>query len=297
MKRLFGVTVPMITPIDGKDRIDEAVLRQLTSFLIEKGVDCLYPTGTTGEMFRLSIDERKTVAEIVVNEAAGRVPVFIHIGAMGMEETLELAKHASDIGADGIGAVTPSYFSVNDREMEEYYLSIAKRIPADFPLYLYNIPQCSGNDLKPDVVQRIAGRCPNVVGIKYSYPDMMRTFEYLKINNGDFSVIHGSDFIFHSLLTMGCAGAVSGVAGIYPEPYVEVYKAFKENDQQRAKKYQKIAAAFFTALKGGGNMAYYKTALKRRGIDAGHMRRPQLDLTEQEKVSLEKELDAVEKLG
>ena len=296
MKKLFGVTVPIITPLDANDQLNEPALRQLTHFLIEKGVDCLYPAGTTGEMLRLATAERKKMAEIIVEEAEGRVPVFIHIGAMALKDTLELAEHAYEIGADGIGAVTPCYFSVNDREMEEYYVSIAQAVPEDFPLYLYNIPQCAANDLQPDVIQKIVDRCPNVIGIKYSFADMSRTLAYLAINQGNFEVIHGADYLFHSLLMMGCAGTVSGVAGVYPEPFVEVYKDFKAGDRERAMKYQKIATAFNHALKGGSNMAYFKAALQMRGIDAGYMRKPQLDLGQEEKEALREELAVLEKM-
>ena len=295
MKTLHGVTVAMVSPFDAADQVDELALRKLTNFLIEKQVDCLYPLGTTGEMFRLSPSERKRMAEVVVEEANRRLPVFIHVGAMRMDETLELARHAHQIGADGIGAVTPSYFGVNDREMEEYYVAISKAVPKNFPVYVYNIPQLSANDLKPAVIERILARCPNVIGLKYSYADMARTLEYLRIKEGKFAVIHGADHLFHSLLVMGCAGTVSGIAGVYPEPFVEVYKAFKEEDQQRAMKYQGIAARLGKILKGGSNMAYFKEALRRRGIDVGHMRKPQLDLTATEKTQLGKELEQIEK--
>jgi 4-hydroxy-tetrahydrodipicolinate synthase len=285
----------MVSPIDASDHVDEMALRTLTNFLIEKKVDCLYPAGTTGEMFRLSLPERKRVAEVVVREANHQVPVYIHVGAMRMDDTLELARHAHDIGADGIGAVTPSYFGVNDREMEEYYVTIANAVPEHFPVYLYNIPQLSANDLKPPVIEQVIARCPNVIGLKYSYADMARTLEYLRIKPGKFAVIHGADHLFLPLLVMGCAGTVSGVAGVYPEPFVEVYKAFKEEDQRRAIKYQGIATRLSKVLKGGSNMAYYKEALRRRGIDVGHMRKPQLDLTATEKSDLGKELEEVER--
>lgn len=290
MKKLEGVTVAMITPLNAKGNIEENVLRELVNFLIEKRVDCLYPLGTTGEMYRLSTSERKQVAEIVVEEADNRVPVFIHVGAMRMNDILSLAKHAHSIGADGIGAVTPSYFNVNNREMEEYYIKIAESVPENFPVYLYNIPQCSGNDLKPGVIERIKARSSNVIGIKYSYPDILRTKEYLNINNGSFSVLHGTDKLFYSLLAMGCEGTVSGVACVYPEPYVSIYEAFKNNNRAKALKMQKLANKFNEVLKGGTNMAYFKEALKMRGIDAGFMRRPQLELTETEKNKLKKEL-------
>lgn len=282
MKKLYGVTVAMITPMDENGRIMEESIRKHVDFLIDKGVNCLYPLGTTGEMYLLTVEERKKVAETVVDQAKGRVTVFVHVGAMRQSDTIELAQHASSIGADGIGVVTPSFFTVRDNELEEYYVSVAKSVPSDFPVYLYNIPQCSTNDLKPEVAERIVKRAPNVIGIKYSFADMLRTAEYLRVNNGNFSVLQGADRLLHEALAMGCDGTVSGNSSVYPEPFVGVYKAFKEGNVEEARKQEKIAQEVSEILKNGSNMAYYKAALKLRGIDAGHMRKPLLDLTEEQ---------------
>ncbi|WP_199616998.1 dihydrodipicolinate synthase family protein [Paenibacillus alkalitolerans] len=287
MKHLYGVTTAMVTPFDDNGRVDLGRVEKLTEFLISKGVHCLYPLGTTGEMFKLSVDERKAVAETVVKTAANRVTVYIHAGAMTQEDTVELARHAAEVGADGIGAVTPAFFGANDREIERYYAAVASSIPADFPMYLYNIPQCAANDLKTEVAQRVADKFANVIGIKYSYPDFLRTNEYLDINGGNFSVMHGTDRLFLPALAMGCDGTISGISCVYPEPFVAVYDAFKENDLEKARKMQKIAIQYCEALRNGSNMAFFKSALKLRGIDAGHMRAPQLDLTEEEARDLE----------
>ena len=142
MKELFGVTTAMVTPIDENNEVDYEAVRQLTEMLIDKGVNCLYPCGTTGEMLRLTVDERKKIAETVVEMAAGRVNVFIHCGCMRQEDTIELVKHAKTVGADGAGIVTPAFFGVNDEEMKQYYLAVGESVK-DFPLYLYNIPQCA----------------------------------------------------------------------------------------------------------------------------------------------------------
>lgn len=286
MKKLFGVTTAMITPIDGNDRIDMGVVRSLTDFLVGKGVNCLYPLGTTGEMIRLSIEERKAVAETVVKQAAGRCTVFIHCGAVRQDETIALIQHAEKIGADGAGVVTPSYFGVNDREMETFYAAISESVSKDFPIYLYNIPQCAANDLRTEVIEKIAARCPNIIGIKYSYADMIRTIDYLRVKGGDFSVLHGCDSLFLAALCMGCDGTVSGISGVYPEPFVALYKAWLAGDIKEAMRQQDIAIDFIRALRGGSNMAYFKTGLEHRGINGGHMRAPQLDLNSEEKSAL-----------
>ncbi|MCM3019337.1 dihydrodipicolinate synthase family protein [Priestia megaterium] len=293
MKHLYGVTTAMVTPFAKTGEVDLEKVVNLTEFLISKGVHCLYPLGTTGEMLRLSVKERKQVAETVVKQAANRVTVFIHVGAMNEEDTIELARHAYEIGADGIGVVTPMFFGANDNELETYFTKVAYSVPEDFPVYLYNIPQCSSNDLTAEVAQKVAETCKNVVGIKYSYPDYLRVNEYLNINDGNFSVLPGTDRLFLAALAMGCEGVVSGVSGVYPEPFVETYNAFKANDLEKARKMQKVAIQYCEALLNGSNMSYFKEALKLRGIDVGGMRSPQIDLTEKEVKELDDKLNSI----
>lgn len=278
MKKMHGVITAMITPFAKDDSVDFRAIQRLTDFYIDKGVHCLYPTGTTGEVFLLSEEERKKIAETVIDRTAGRTDVFIHVGAMTLKETVNLAKHARDAGADGIGVVTPAYFSVNDREIEEYYVDISKSLPEDFPIYLYNIPQLSGNDLKTSTVQKIVDRCRNIKGIKYSYHDMLRVNEYLSVKSDGFCVVVGADRLLLPALSIGCSGTVSGVSSVCPEPFVAVYDAFMKGNLEKAREQQRIANSVVEVLKCGSNMSYFKVALKARGIDAGHMRRPLMDI-------------------
>ena len=282
MKKLYGVIAAMVTPFDTNDEVDLNAVRKMTDFYISRGVHCLYPNGTTGEMYLMSVDERKKIAETVVDQALGRATVFIHSGAMKLKDTVELSRHAHEIGADGIGVVTPSYFGVNDREMEEYFVAVANSVPCDFPVYLYNIPQLSGNDLRPDTIEKIIVRCSNVVGIKYSYPDMLRVNEYLRINGGNFSVVIGADRLFYAGLCLGCDGLVSGISSVCPEPFVAVYNAFENCNFENINVLQQQASQISESLKNGSNMAYFKAALQARGINAGNMRHPLMNLSEQE---------------
>jgi 4-hydroxy-tetrahydrodipicolinate synthase len=290
MKKLFGVTVAMVTPFDEDGQVMEPAVRQLVDFLIDKGVNCLYPGGTTGEMYLLSVAERKRLAEIVVEQAAGRVNVFIHVGAMAEKDTAELAQHALQIGADGIGVVTPSFFAAEDREMEEYFVAVAKSVPVDFPMYVYNIPQRSVNDLKPEVLERIVQRAPNVIGVKYSFANLVRAAEYMRINNGNFSVLMGEDRLFAEVLTMGGDGVVTGSGNVCPEPLVTLYQAYREGNLIEARKQEERVTEVCNVLRNGANNAYFKAGLKMRGIDVGHMRKPLLDLSEAETAILKSQL-------
>ena len=282
MKKLYGVITAMTTPFTEDNKVNKEALEEQVDFLIEKGVNCLYPGGTTGEMYLMTPEERELVAETVVKKAAGRVTVFIHVGAMTVEETIRLAKHAYEIGADGIGVVTPSYFTVNDRAMIEFYKEVCASVPEDFPVYVYVIPQLAHNDITADVMNKICDACPNVVGVKYSFPDMNRVLEYLRVKDGKFSVVFGADHMFLSALAAGCDGTVSGCSGPFPEYYAEVYKQFKAGNMDAAKKAQDIATDLAWKMKGGSDMSIFKNILKFRGLYGGYMRKPLLDIPEDE---------------
>ena len=283
MKKLHGVITAMTTPFDSKGRLDIEALEKQTEFLISKKINCLYPCGTTGEMYLMTADERKLVAETVVRKAAGRVTVFIHTGAMSQEETIHLSRHALETGADGVGVVTPSYFKINDKAMVQYYCTIAQSLPQDFPIYTYSIPQLAGNDISAPVLDEITSRCENVIGIKYSYPDMSRLLEYLKIKNRSLSVVFGPDQLFLPALVMGCDGTVSGCSGPMPEPFVEVYGKYLAGDIKGAHIAQLKASELINIMQNGSDMAFFKTALSVRGIPGGSVRKPLLDLDEEKK--------------
>ncbi len=291
VKQLYGITIPLVTPFLQNGQVYYEGLAQLTDMLIEKGVDCLYPCGTTGEMLRLSLEERMKVAETVIKTAGGRATTFVHCGCMNQEDTVTLLQHARAAGADGAGVVTPVFFRQNNRELEEYFVAVAGSV-SDFPVYLYNIPQCASNDLPVETVKRIRQRSANVVGLKYSWPDINRTIDYINIGDG-FSVLHGCDRAMISMLAAGCRGTVSGVAGVFPEPFIAAYKAYQEKRLEEAMRLQKVCVRFVDALKGGCNMSYFKEGLKLRGIDAGHMRRPQLDIQDSKKEKLKAELEEI----
>ena len=286
MKKLFGVITAMTTPFTKEGKVDTAALEEQVEFLIQKGVQCLYPCGTTGEMYLMSAEDRELVAETVVKKAAGRVTVFIHCGAMTEDETIRLAQHAHKIGADGAGVVTPSYFGISPRAMVEYYKRVCAALPQDFSVYVYVIPQLAKNDVTAETMEQIAAACPNVVGVKYSWPDVRRVNEYLQVRGGNFSVVPGADDLFLPCLVCGCDGVVSGCSGPFPEAFVAVYKAFQDGDLAAARKAQVAATKLVQIMQFGGDMSIFKNILTFRGVTGGYMKKPLLDLTDEQVAAL-----------
>lgn len=286
MKKMYGVITAMTTPFLEDGEVDFAALERHTDFLIDAGVNCLYPCGTTGEMLLMRPDQRKAVAEAVVRRADGRVIVYIHVGAVRLEETLELARHASAIGADGIGVVTPSFFNLRQDQVIDFYRTVARSVPEDFPVYMYNIPQCSANDITETVSAAVFEQCPNVVGMKYSWADMHRTLDYMASSGGDFSMLVGFDRLLLPALAMGCDGTVSGASSVFPEPFVALYQAWQAGDLDLARKQMWICNEIVNILGAGGDISALKYAIQLRGLPGGQVHRPLLPLTSEKQEEL-----------
>lgn len=289
MQKLFGTVVPIITPLTEDDKIDVESLKRLTDHCIDGGLQCLYPCGTTGEMMYLTVEERKLVAETVVKQAAGRVPVFVHVGAWNQKDTIELAQHAVKIGADGIGVVTPTFYQISDRGIADYYIAVAKSVPDDFPVYLYGIKQNAINDLTKECCEMTVAECVNVVGVKYSFPDMTRLQQLMTVNNEKFSVLVGPDHLFEAVVAVGGDGVVSGNAMCIPEHYAAIWDALQKKDFDLATKLQRRTNILNATMCEINNIAAYKVILKKEGvISTTAMRRPMENLTpEQEEMLLQ----------
>ena len=291
MKKLYGTVVPIITPLTEDDAIDVASLENLVDHVINGGLQCLYPCGTTGEMMYLTIEERKLVAETTVRQAAGRVPVFVQVGAWNLKDTIELAQHAEKIGADGIGVITPVFYKLSDRELVDFYVAVADSVSKDLPVYMYAIPQNAVNDINASVCEAVAAQCSNVIGIKYSYPDFTKLQQFMLVKEQTFSVLVGPDHLFEAVCAAGGEGTVSGNAMIIREHYAKLWDAISKKDFDLAVKYQRRTNVLNAVLCEINNIAAYKIVLKEEGvIKTAKTRRPMDSLTPEQAAALLAEL-------
>ena len=282
MNLLKGVVTPMVTPFDKNEELDLKALRNLTSRLITMGVSGLFPCGTTGEGNLLSLDERKTIASTVVDETGSRVPVYVQTGCMRLKDTIELSQHALDCGADGVGIVTPSYYSLSQKDISDYYRSIARSLPESFPIYLYSIPGNTLNDIAPSTAEVLAAECPNIVGIKYSGDDFVQLAAYTAIRNGRFSVLAGNDRTFAAVLAAGCDGTVSGLSNLFTGDVVSVYTLFCDGRLETAMETQLSILQEAQCLFEAFFLASLKAAMEIKGMSVGKLRKPLPELTSEE---------------
>ncbi len=269
MKHLEGINPAILTLFNEDYSVDYEGMEALLDFLMDAEVNGVYVCGTTGEFPLLALEERKKIAETVVNHVKGKITVYVHIGGITTGDAIELAKHACACGADGIGAVPPYYYSYSEDELVEHFSKIANALPSDFPVYLYNIPQRTGNWIKPSLFVKLAESCPNIVGIKDSSGSLTTVMEYLlAFREKDVTIIEGADEQLLSGLSAGCKGSVSGNANVFPEVFVKLWREFKENKLKEARETQLTIVKISQILKYG-NIPLLKYALKLRGIGNG----------------------------
>ncbi|MBQ6385807.1 MAG: dihydrodipicolinate synthase family protein [Lachnospiraceae bacterium] len=282
-KRMKGVVIPTITPMNEDGTIDYESIVSMTEYLVNAGVDCLYPNGTNGESLLLSADERKKIAETMVKASAGRTPVFIQCGAISTKETAELAMHAAEIGADGIGVMTPAFFPMDDESLLQYYTEVISPLPADFPVYIYNIPGCTGNDLKPEVLNLLMKKFPSIAGIKYSNSDLMRVENYIVKNEAAPDVLIGCDSLFLQCLASGGKGTVSGPAAVFHRLFNSLYREFLSGDLAGAVGTQRRIVEADRRMEGIPGIPALKAMLKMKGVIRTDVcRKPLRALTEEE---------------
>lgn len=265
-KRMRGLVVAAITPMNEDGSLDEQGVASFTEFLVSAGVHCIYPNGTNGESLLLTQSERERVAEITVKASQGRTPVFIQCGSMSTAEAASHAQHAVKIGADGIGIMTPAFFTVDDEALFQYYQAIIAPLPQNFPVYIYNIPSCTGNDVSPALLGRLLNAFPNVKGIKFSKPDLMRAEDYLEQPSRRPDLLIGCDSLFLQCLTLGGVGTVTGPGAIFHERFTRLYRQYNSGDLAGAMETQRQIVKIDREMAGIPGIPALKTLLKLRGV-------------------------------
>jgi 4-hydroxy-tetrahydrodipicolinate synthase len=285
-----GVVTPLLTPFtDNGEKLDEEALRAHVSWLIDRGVHGLMPCGTTGEGPMLAVSERKRVVEVVVEAGAHRVPVLAHVGTMTTHETVDLACHAQACGVGAISVVTPYYFQLPENALVEHFCRVADAV-TDTPVFLYNIPEHTGNALSPSAVEAIIMRCANVIGIKDSSDDMDILSSFIGLDDGRFQVICGSDRLLFCALKAGACAGVSGNSNVFPEVVSKLFHAFWQGDLNGAHRQQERLDQVIESLQSGPGLSLFKQVLELRGLRGGVVRPPLPAATEEELIKAQQKL-------
>ena len=225
-----GVVVPILTPIDENERIDEAKLRSQVDYVIEGGVLGILAFGSNGEFYMVEEDEMERGLEIMISQSNGRVPVYFGIGAISTKKCVRLAKMAVEKGAYGISVLQPMFLKPTEEELFLHFKTIADAVPST-PMLLYNNPGRVGYTMSAKLVERLAHEVDNIVGMKDTSGDITQMEEFIRrTRDVDFKVFGGKDTLLYASLCHGAVGGVCTAANFMPHLITDIYNKFVTGD-------------------------------------------------------------------
>lgn len=286
-----GVIVPLLTPMNADETINEKELRNQVNHQIESGIHALFPLGTNGEAYILSREEKEQILKIVVDEAKGRVPVYGGTGCVSTKETIELSLKAKEIGIDVLSIITPSFAAASQDELYEHYKEVAEAV--DLPIVLYNIPARTGNALAPATVEKLS-KIPNIVGVKDSSGNFDNMLQYIEKTRyrKDFAVLSGNDSLILWCLLAGGRGGIAGCANVFPSTMASIYDTFIAGNLEKAREIQDSIRSFRDCFKFGNPNTIVKTAVSLLGYPVGKCRKPFCQVPEAGIEAIKKVLEA-----
>lgn len=227
MSMIFeGIGVAMTTPFRN-DEIDYDAFRAHIEYLIENDVQSLIVNGTTGESPTLTGDEIKSLLNVAVETAGGRVPVVAGTGTNSTKRSIELSQYAENIGADGVMLITPYYNKSNQRGLVAHFTAIADSI--NIPVILYNVPARTGMTIEPETIYELSQH-ENIVALKDAVGDLNYTIKVLNLIDDDFTLYSGNDDNLCDFVSLGGKGLISVVGNVIPRELQDVYERAADND-------------------------------------------------------------------
>ncbi|WP_261305225.1 4-hydroxy-tetrahydrodipicolinate synthase [Paenibacillus andongensis] len=262
-----GVIPPIVTPVDADECVEEQGLRRVVEHVIAGGVHGILSLGSNGEFYGLDHEQQERAVRITIEQVAGRVPVYMGIGAITTKECVQLARLGESLNAKAITILPPMFLAPSEEELYQHFRKVAEATA--LPVLLYNNPDRVGNNISVNLIERLAD-IPNIVGVKDSSGDLTLTSEYIRrTREKGFKVMAGRDVMILGSLVYGAVGCVASTANIVPALVVEIYEKFIAGDLTGA-----LEAQFKLApLRMASNLASFpvvtKEAMNLIGLEVG----------------------------
>lgn len=286
-----GSIVALITPFNEDGSVNYDRLRELVDWHVEQGTDAILALGTTAETPTLTMKEEDEIARIVIEQAAGRVPVIVGSGSNNTMMAIEQSLKYQEMGADALLVITPYYNKTSKAGMVYHFTQVADAV--DIPIYVYNVPGRTGVTITYEALAEISQH-KNIVGIKEASGDMSLVSKFGKLVNENFNIYSGNDDINLPILSIGGAGVISVLANILPKETHDLAMAYLEGDTEKARAMQMKYLDFINALFIETNPIPIKEAMNMAGINVGGYRMPLCPMAEDTRAVLRGEM---EKLG
>lgn len=281
-----GLGTAMITPFDADGAVDYSALEKIVDSQLKGNVDALFVCGTTGEPPTMNAAEREKVIKSVIDQVNGKIPVFVGTGSNDCAHAVELSKHAQEMGADGVLAVTPYYNKCTQDGLYLYYKAINDAI--DIPIVAYNVPGRTGVNMKSETVERLTS-LKNVKGVKEASGNIAQILETSRrIRGSQINLYSGDDCIAVPIMSVGGSGLISVASNAIPSIMSEMIHAWLDGDHAKALDMQMKYQPFFEAMFLEVNPIPVKTACALLDMCKPYMRLPLTTLTDVNREKLEK---------
>lgn len=271
-----GSIVALVTPMFDDGSIDEPSLRRLVDWHVAEGTNAIVAMGTTGESATLTDEELLRVVAIVVEQAAGRLPVLAGTGSCSTAKAVALTRAVEKFAIVGTLCVTPYYVRPTQEGLYQHYAAVAAA--ATKPVLLYNVPGRTGCDLLPETVLRLAA-VPGIAGIKEATGKLERLHAIRAGAPAGFALLSGDDESACEFMLQGGHGVISVTNNVAPRAMAAMCAAALADDAERARHYNAQLQGLHETLFSEPNPTPAKWAVAQLHGCSAHLRLPLLPLT------------------
>lgn len=290
MLQLQGSIVAIVTPFNQDGSVNYTRLGELVDWHIAHKTDGIVVLGTTGESSTMTHEEDERVCSLVVERAAGRIPVIAGSGSNCTATMLEKSLRYQSLGADGLLVIAPYYNKANEEGMYRHFATVADAV--NIPCILYNVPGRTGCSISENVVSRLY-RHENIAAIKEASGNLSYASQIARYLNDDFRMFSGNDDIIVPMMALGSSGVISVFANAFPEISHNIVADFLAGDIQSARaaqlKYLDVINGLFIEV----NPIPVKAAMNMMGLNAGSLRLPLYEMSDGARAKLESALREV----
>ena len=278
MKKMKGIFTALLTPFKDDYSINEASLKKLVEFNLEKGINGFYVGGSTGEGLIMTTEERKEVFRIVKEAAGDKVPLIAHCGSISTDEAISMAKTAEALGYDAVSAVAPLYYGFSFPAIRKYYDDIVSSV--NIPMVVYNFPGGSGVTFTADYAAEMF-KDERYMGIKHTSNDLYTLHQFKQKIDRPVTIFNGFDEMCLGGLAMGADGAIGSTYNFMGDKFIKIFEAFNAGDMATAQAIQTEANEIIAEMIKYTVLPCEKAIMTHLGIDCGPCRRPFLPLTKE----------------
>ena len=289
MIKFEGVMPALVTPLTKEEKLNSDALKKLMVHLMDQGAYGFYVGGATGEGLCLDREVREQLAFEAIKNAAGKVPVIMHIASINIREAISLAKNAEQNGASAISAIPPMFFRYDEDDVFNYYKKIAESVNIPLMVY-YNLS--AGFNLSAEFASRLF-TIDNVTAIKWTCSDYYGVIRLKELTHGEMNVINGCDEMLLPGLSAGADGGIGLTYNFQLPDLIKVYDNFKAGDIQTALKYQTLADKRLKALQKYMTLPGTKAIVEKMGFDVGDASFPMKHYSDETKQKIYDEVMSV----